>query len=63
MNIICKIFNHKWSYNWIRFPARRVCKRCTRKEIEINNPNYNFRNLGEQWPMIFVLDNKEENGK
>ncbi len=39
-NWICKIFGHKYSYNFGWMPSRCKCLRCGRKWKTINNPEY-----------------------
>jgi len=28
MNFWCRIFGHKWKYNFVWMPNKRTCKRC-----------------------------------
>jgi hypothetical protein len=37
---ICKIFGHKYQYNFGWMPTKCVCERCGMKWKTINNPKY-----------------------
>jgi hypothetical protein len=38
--LICKVFGHKYSYNFGWMPNKCVCKRCGMKWKTIDNPDY-----------------------
>jgi len=38
--LICKLFGHKYSYNFVWMPSKCICKRCGMKWKTIDNPNY-----------------------
>jgi hypothetical protein len=38
--LICKIFGHRYEYNFISYPSRCKCKRCGVKWKTAKNPNY-----------------------
>jgi hypothetical protein len=38
--IICKIFGHKYSYNFGWMPTKCKCERCGMKWKTVNNPEY-----------------------
>jgi hypothetical protein len=38
--LICKIFGHKYSYNFGWMPSKCVCKRCGMKWKSVKNPEY-----------------------
>ena len=42
MKLICRLFGHKWKYNFTLIPNKRICKRCGEKEI--GKFNINFHN-------------------
>ncbi len=59
--LICRLFGHKYEYNFGWMPNRCVCKRCGMKWKTINNPDYI---PGQSHPFfteinIWVEDNEE----
>ena len=38
--LICKLFGHKYSYNFGWMPNKCTCKRCGMKWKAVNNPDY-----------------------
>ena len=30
--LLCKLFGHKWRYNFLTLPNKCICSRCKRKE-------------------------------
>ena len=62
--LICKIFGHKYKYNFGWMPSKCECRRCGQKWKSVKNPNYV---PGESNPlsediMIWVED-KQNNKK
>ena len=63
--LICKVFGHRYQYNFGWAPNRCKCKRCGMSWKTINNPNYV---PGESSPfsediMIWVEDTIKEKGE
>ncbi len=36
--LLCKILGHKWLYNFMSMPNKRICSRCYKKEKWKNIP-------------------------
>lgn len=36
--LICKIFGHKWLYNFVSMPNKAICSRCRNKAIVNRTP-------------------------
>lgn len=60
MGLICKIFGHKYEYNFAWMPSKCKCTRCGKRWKAINNPEYI---VGKSSPLevdlhIWVEDDK-----
>jgi len=46
MNFWCWLLGHKWDYNFVWMPSKRMCKRCDKKEKQvINQPHGHPKDL------------------
>lgn len=56
--LICKLFGHKYKYNFPKIPTKCECKRCGKKWHTVKNPNYNYKNIFKEpifiWEEILI---------
>lgn len=62
--ILCRIFGHKYQFNFGWMPNRAHCTRCAKKWKTINNPDYipGKSNPLEVDIQIWVEDKQQDNG-
>jgi len=59
--IICKLFGHKYKYNFKWMPSKCFCKRCGKIWITIDNPDYNFKSDILKTPLKIWIEVKINN--
>ena len=49
--LVCRLFGHRWRYNFPSQPNKAICKRCHRRERMIFNEQLcgSLNLLGEEW--------------
>jgi len=57
MNLLCKIFNHKWKYNFPTLPSRRSCVRCKLKQRA--DYSGDIMRDGEKWVGFLKEESKD----
>ena len=58
--LVCKLFGHKYKYNFVSYPSKCSCTRCGAKWKTIKNPKYDGTNLMSEDIYIWkeILENE-----
>lgn len=60
MKFLCKLFGHKWRYNFPSMPNKRICKRCYEKEETYELDNIY---LFDGWIKVPYFENENRSDK